>query len=280
MDLSIIILNYHSRSKLLNCLDSLERAEFSQLKYEIIVVDVNDRSDVSELADFDRLYPSVRLIINSKNLGMGGGNNLGLKEARGEYILILNPDTIIKNGAIPKLCQYLKNNSQVGLVGPKLFYPDNTLQLSCARFPHFFMPILRRTFLGDYFKEARDSFTMVDFDHNSIAEVDWLMGSCLMFKKKIVLASGLVFEPQFDERYFMYFEDTDLAREFWTKDLKVVYNPEAVVIHDHQRGSAKYPWYLAVFLDHLARQHIYSWLKYFAKWGFRRSVSNRFKVNK
>jgi hypothetical protein len=270
MDLSIIILNYHSRAKLISCLDSLARADLSPLRYEIIVVDIADGSPISELADFSRSYPSVRLIVSHKNLGMGGGNNLGLRAARGEYILILNPDTVIQGRAVPVLWQYLKDNPQVGLVGPKLFYPDNSLQSSCARFPGFFIPVLRRTFLGDYFKEARDSFTMNDFDHNSIAPVDWLMGSCLMFPKKMALADGSVFEPRFDERYFMYFEDTDLAREFWTKGKRVVYNPEAVVIHDHQRGSAKHPWYLAIFLDNLAQRHIVSWLKYFGKWGFSR----------
>ena len=152
------------------------------------------------------------------------------------------------------------------MVGPKLLYPDGLLQSSCSRFPVFFMPILRRTFLGNYFKKIRDSFTMDDFDHNSIKEVDWLMGSCLLFRKEIILDSGKVFKPYFDERYFMYFEDIDLCRQIWANGFKVVYNPEAIFVHDHMRQSAKHPWYLAIFLDRLTWDHIGSWLKYFLKW--------------
>ena len=128
------------------------------------------------------------------------------------------------------------------------------------------MPVLRRTFLGNFFKASRDRFTMNDFDHNSIQAVDWLMGSCLMFKREINLKTGEIFKPRFDERYFMYFEDTDLGRQMAARDLKVIYNPEAVVIHDHQRESAKHAWYIAIFHDRLTWIHIFSWFKYFLKW--------------
>ena len=266
MELSIIIVNYKSKAKLINCLESINHADTSGLAYEIIVVDNASGDDLNDLVT---LFPNTKLIDSQKNLGMGGGNNLGIETASAPYVLVLNPDTIIKDQALTILLNYLKNDPSVGLVGPKLLYPDETLQYSCARFPLFFMPLLRRTFLGQYFKTARESFTMHDFDHNSITPVDWLMGSCLMFKKEIILANGKIFKPRFDERYFMYFEDTDLARQFWTKGLKVVYNPEAVVLHDHQRDSAKYPWYQAIFRDKLARRHINSWLKYFVKWGLK-----------
>jgi len=262
MDLSIIIVNYNNREKLINCLNSLQL--IVSLNYEIIVVDNASGDDLKDLAG---KFPKIKLIMSPRNLGMGGGNNLGIAAAQGEYILILNPDTIIKDQAINILWRYLSNNLSVGLVGPKLLYPDNSLQSSCARFPTFFMPILRRTFLGNYFAGLRDSFTMNDFDHNSIKSVDWLMGSCLMFKKQLTLPAGQIFKPQFDERYFMYFEDIDLCRQLWTKGFRVVYNPEAVVIHDHQRDSAKNPWYIALFRDKITWIHIGSWFKYFIKWG-------------
>ena len=264
MDLSIVIVNYKSRAKLDNCLLSLSQADLGGQSYEIIVVDNNSGDDLRDLSE---RAPFFKLINSAQNQGMGGGNNLGFDQASGEYILVLNPDTIIKNKAMPTLLDYLRSHSDVGLIGPKLLYPDGTLQYSCAHFPSFFMPILRRTFLGDYFKKSRDGFMMTDFNHNEIKEVDWLMGSCLMFKKIIKLADGTTFQPRFDERYFMYFEDIDLGRQMRQRGLKVVYNSEAVVIHDHQRESAKHPWYLAIFLDKLSWVHIASWLKYFAKWG-------------
>ncbi len=266
MDLSIVIVNYKNKNKLSVCLNSIAKAEIKDLSYEIILVENNSGEDLSDLVDS---APNIRLIVSKNNLGMGGGNNLGIKSAQGEYILVLNPDTNIQGKAISVLFNYLKNNSSVGLLGPKLLNPDGSLQYSCSRFPKLYMPILRRTFLGKYFKVNSDSFLMKNSDHNLIQEVGWLMGSALMFKKRLVKADGEAWEPEFDEHYFMYFEDTDLGRQFWKNGFKVVYNPEAVLIHDHARQSAKYPWYKAIFIDPLARHHIASWLKYFLKWGLK-----------
>lgn len=266
MDLSIIIVNYKSKEKLNRCLNSIITADLGNLNYEIILVDNNSGDDLSDLLSLLGEKINLKLINSPKNLGMGGGNNLGIRAASGEYILILNPDTTVKDNAIIVLCNYLKNNKNVALVGPKLLYPDGSLQSSCSRFPVFFIPVLRRTFLGNYFKKTRDSFTMDDFDHNSIKEVDWLMGSCLLFRKEIALGDGKFFKPLFDERYFMYFEDIDLCRQIWANGFKVIYNPDAIFIHDHMRQSARHPWYIAIFLDRLTWSHIDSWLKYFLKW--------------
>jgi hypothetical protein len=266
MDLSIIIVNYKSRAKLLNCLASLATTLPADLKQEIIVV---DNASGDDLSDLTAQYPGLQLVISASNLGMGGGNNLGLDIASGDYILVLNPDTVVKPAAVSTLLDYLKNNPQVGLVGPKLLYPDGSLQYSCSRFPEFFMPILRRTFLGEYFKASRDSFMMTGFNHQEIKEVDWLMGSCLMFRRHLALPDGSRFPLRFDERYFMYFEDTDIGRTVWTKGFKVVYNPQAVITHDHQRESARHPWYIALLRDRITWIHIISWLKYFKKWGFK-----------
>ncbi len=266
MDLSIIIVNYKSKEKTRTCLQSLALEDLGGLSYEIIIVENNSGDDLSDLV-LDQA--NIRLILAKRNRGMGAGNNLGLREAQGEFILILNPDTIIHRGAIKAMLNYLQGQTNVGLVGPKLLNSDGSLQLSCARFPSFFVPVLRRTFLGDYFKSIRDKFTMSDFDHKQIREVDWLMGSCLLFKRSYQLADGTNYRPSFDERYFMYFEDVDLARTFKAKQLSTVYNPEAIVTHDHARESAKYPWYQAIFKDKLTWIHIRSWFKYFIKWGFK-----------
>lgn len=266
MDLSIVIVNYRSRAKLLNCLASLVDDSSPGLSREIIVVENHSGDDLSDLPG---RYNDLKLIVSQKNLGMGGGNNLGIDIAMGACVLILNPDTIIRPGTIMTLWRYLQDNPTVGLVAPKLLYSDGSLQYSCSRFPNFFTPILRRTFLGDYFAASRDSFMMMDFNHDEIREVDWLMGSCLMFKKNLPVENGQLFTPRFDERYFMYFEDTDLCRTIWTNGFRVIYNPEAVIIHDHQRESAKHPWYIALFRDRITWIHISSWFKYFKKWGFK-----------
>jgi GT2 family glycosyltransferase len=103
---------------------------------------------------------------------------------------------------------------------------------------------------------------MKDMDHNKIMNCDWIMGSCLMFEKNILekINGG------FDERFFMYFEDTDLCRRIKSIGKKVVYNPEAEVIHDHSRDSAREAWYISPFVSKLTREHIKSYIKYFLKW--------------
>jgi N-acetylglucosaminyl-diphospho-decaprenol L-rhamnosyltransferase len=257
MDISVIIVNYKSQDKVLKCLESLSKADWGGLAREIIVVD-NDSGD--DLSAVKVLYPEAKIIQSEKNLGMGGGNNLGAKNSTGEFILILNPDTVVQGDSIIKLHQYLKDNKQAGIVGPKLLNPDGTLQFSCLRFPKLHTPILRRTFWGRFFPGHVDNFLMKDFDHAAVKEVDWLMGSSLLIRRDILEKDGFIF----DETFFMYFEDTDLCRRTKKKHgYQVVYYPGAAVIHDHARESAEKPWFIAPFVDKLAREHIKSWMKYF-----------------
>ncbi|HTW96884.1 MAG TPA: glycosyltransferase, partial [Candidatus Methylomirabilis sp.] len=231
--------------------------DWGDLSREIIVVDNNSGEDLSVLA---QTYPEIKIIQSEKNLGMGGGNNLGAKNSTGEFILILNPDTAVENRAIPLLHDYLRKNPSAAIVGPKLLNPDGTLQYSCLRFPKIQTAILRRTFFGELAPRHLDDFLMKDFDHAAIKSVDWLMGSCFLIRREILEKDGYIF----DEKYFMYFEDTDLCRRVREKhNYEVVYHPAAVVIHDHTRASAEKPWYIAPFVDPLTREHIKSWAKYF-----------------
>lgn len=264
MSVSIIIVNYKSQDKLRRSLESIVACVPKELLREVIVVENNS----GDVLDNLREEFGFKLLLSPKNLGMGGGNNIGLKVAQGEFALVLNPDTVLTPGALETLHNYLKKHEEVAIVAPKLLYPDQTLQFSCFEFPRFYTPILRRTFLGDYFKSKRDGFMMEHYDHNKIMEVDWVMGSCFLMRK-IKHHSGERF-MLFDDRYFMYFEDTDLCRQLKRLGYKIVYNPEAVVIHDHRRESAKKPWYIAPFTEKLAQEHIKSWLKYFAKWWAKR----------
>lgn len=256
MDISIVIVNYKSKDKLKECLKSISQSDLSGLSYEIIVVE-NDSGD--NLSDLQKEIIDFKLIISPINLGMGGGNNLGIKEAKGDFVLILNPDTVLRPRAISIMFNYIKNNPDVYIVGPKLLNPDLTLQYSCANFPRPWTPIFRRTFLGRFFKGHANWFLMKSFSHDIIREVDWMIGSCLLVRK-----DGF---KGFDENFFMYFEDTDICRRAWKVGKKVVYNPEAEVIHHHARASAKNSWYVSIFKNKLTQEHIKSWFKYFKKWG-------------
>jgi len=260
MDLSIIILNYKTRGLLKECLKGIKMVQ-PKLDYEIIVVDNASGDGTAQMMQEN--FPEIKFIASDKNLGYAKGNNLGIKVASGRYVMIMNPDIIVFSDVLEKLVQFLDTRQDVGIVGPKLLNPDKSLQYSCYRFPDFWEPVYRRTPLGrfDFAKKKLDNYLMKDFDHNARREVDWLLGGCLLIRKKALDDVGFL-----DERYFAYFDDVDLCRSMWEKKWKVVYDPEISVIHFHRRESAEGHWLGAIFKK-VTRIHLASWLKYFKKWG-------------
>ncbi len=163
MDISIIIVNYKSRDKLITCLDSITRSDLNDLNYEVIVVENNSGDDLSGL-----VYSNLKIVVSPTNLGMGGGNNLGIKNSSGEFILISNPDIVFEQDTILKLYEYFKADKTIGLIGPKLINPDGSLQYSCIRFPKIYMPLLRRTAIGSLFPARLDYYLMKNTNHDQI----------------------------------------------------------------------------------------------------------------
>lgn len=264
MDVSVVIVNFRSKKKTLRCLESLYISHWDGISHEIIVVDNCSDDDIQK--DLGMHFPDVVFIQSTKNLGMGGGNNIGIKKASGKFVLILNPDTVVDQNAIKVLFSYINENKDVGIVGPKLLNQDGTLQYSCLRFPSVYTPIFRRTILGNFAKKHLEDYLMKDRNHNTIMDVDWMLGSCLMIRKNCFGKT----QGSFDEGFFMYFEDTDLCRRFHESGFRVVYNPSSLVVHDHMRASADNQWYFAIFKNKLVREHIKSWIRYFMKWGIKR----------
>lgn len=259
MDLSIIILNYKTLGLIKNCLKAIKDLSLPY-NYEIIVVDNNSNDGSVEF--LKEHYFDIKLIESKENLGFSKGNNLGIKESQGKYILILNPDILILSKAVEKMFQFMEDHAQAGLIGPKLLNPDGSLQYSCSRWPDWRLPFYRRTFLTKTGKGKKwvDDYLMKDWNHRSNKKVDWLYGACLMVRRKAKEEVGLL-----DERYFMYMEDLDWCRRFWQKDWAVWYLAEAEVIHYHQRESAIGTGFLGVFKKS-GRVHLQSWLKYYLKW--------------
>jgi GT2 family glycosyltransferase len=259
MELSIVILVYKSYGLLRQCLKGLRllRLDFP---YEVIVVNNAPKDNYSETIKDQ--FPEIKFIQAEKNLGYGAGNNLGLKQTTGRYVMIINPDILILTNELGKMIKYLDQHPEIGILGPKLINPDGSLQYSCYRFPTLMMPFYRRTFLGKlpWFRKKVDKYLMADWDHQSNQAVDWLLGGCLMIRKSAMDKVGLL-----DERYFMYFDDVDYCRRFWENSYSVVYFAEAEVVHYHQRTSAESWWPLGLY-NRVTREHIKSWLKYFAKY--------------
>jgi len=242
-----------------NCLKAIRDLKLPW-PHEIIVVD-NNSADGSVEFLRDNFF-GIKIIESKKNVGFSGGNNLGIKQAQGKYLLILNPDILILNDAVEKMYNFLESNPSVGICGPKLINPDGSLQYSCSRWPDWQLPFYRRTFLSKTKKGLAwaDRYLMKDWDHLANRKVDWLYGACLMVRKEAIDQVGLL-----DERYFMYMEDLDWCRRFWQKKWEVWYLAEAKVIHYHQRDSALGAG-LRGLLKKSGRIHLKSWLKYYSKW--------------
>lgn len=263
MDLSIIIVNYKTRGLLKYCLKNILELNLP-LNFEIIVVDNNSQDGSVEM--IRSLYgsnPRVKLIESKKNLGYSAGNNLAIKEGNGKYLLIFNSDIKPLPGSIEKLFDFMERNPAVGLAGPKLINADGILQYSCFRFPKFLIPAYRRTPLGrlPFARKKIDWYMMKDWDHNETKPIDWLLGSALMVRKNALEKVGL-----FDERFYLYFTDVDLAKRFWLNNYQIYYVAQAKMIHLHRRESADKDWFKSLF-NRATRIHIKEWLKYFWKYG-------------
>jgi GT2 family glycosyltransferase len=176
MDISIVIVNYKSKGLTLNCIKSIEEAHFGHLEHETIVVDNNSGDQITEILAWQ--HPGVIFVQSLVNRGMGGGNNIGIKRARGKYIVVMNPDTLALRDTFTQLYDFMENNPRVGIVGPKQFNPDRTVQESRYRYPKVLTLLYRRTFLGrlSFAQKAIKDFLMDDVSKETPHEVDWLLG--------------------------------------------------------------------------------------------------------
>lgn len=259
MDLSIIILNYHNKNLTKELLKNLTQELSLPFEYEIIVVDNASYDGIKEIVE--NKFPQVKFIQSDKNGGFAYGNNLGIKEASGKYIMIMNPDLAILSDALQVMHQYMESHPEVALAGPRLINADKTVQYSCTEFPDWKLPLYRRTSLGNTKagKKWLYKYLMKDLDHSQNHLVPTLFGACLMFRKSVLDKVGLL-----DERYFMYMEDLDWSRRFWQAGYKVAYIGQAEVIHLHRRQSAGENLPKTLF-SKSARNHIISFIKYLLK---------------
>lgn len=259
MKVSIIILNYKSAGLVRQCVRGIYQSEL-HLDFEVIVVD--NHSGDNLLSWLNDNFSMVKTISLPVNRGYAAGNNAGINQAKGDYVLILNPDITVLPGQLEELVEFMETHPACGLAGPRLVNPDGSLQYSAYRFPSFWLPIFRRTILGNIpaLSNWLKNYQMMDWDHRESRSVDWLLGACLILRRRALEDVGLM-----DERYFLYVEDTDWCRRFWLKKWEVWYVAEVELVHFHERLSAQKPFITAIF-SRITWIHIVSWFKYFRKW--------------
>jgi GT2 family glycosyltransferase/lipopolysaccharide/colanic/teichoic acid biosynthesis glycosyltransferase len=256
VDVSIIIVSFNSLPVLRSCLDSLQNQTYTG-GVEVIVVDNASHDGTPEMVATD--YPGVKLLAERENWGFSRGVNLGIREAKGKYFLIINPDTVFKENSLTEMVDFMESHEDAGIVGPKLVFHDGNLQYSCRRFYTWKVLALRRTFLGKIFRNSKAvaDHLMLEYDHETTQEVNWLLGACMMARRSAVEAVGLM-----DERFFLYFEDVDWCYRMKQEGWKVYYYPRSVVVHGYARESAQ------SVLNRSFVVHLASLIRYYDKWNF------------
>ena len=225
LDLSVIVVNYNTSTFLRDCLQSV----FEQtrgLDYEVIVVDNASWDGSREL--LQREFPKVRTIFNSENKGFAAANNQAIRVAQGRYVLLLNSDTRVLDGAIQKTFHFMEEHAEASIVGCKLLNSDGTLQPSCMSFPTVWNLFSEAFFLYILFRRTRlfGAYHMTYFDYDTVRPVDIVKGAFMMLRREVSEGVGL-----FDEAYFMYTEETDLCYRAKQKGFQAFFFPFARIIH-------------------------------------------------
>ena len=262
LDLSISILTWNTREFLKSCLDSIYQRT-RRIKFEIIVVDNGSHDGAAEMLRRD--YPDVVLIRNETNLGFTAGNNQAFRRSLGRYVLLLNSDTEIREGALDRLVEVMDRDPDVGIGVPKMFYPDGKLYLSIhPRFPDPLSSLSERSFLTEKFPNGscvdhfrKRYFFTSESDYTQDRDIAWGLGAAMMARRTAVDQVGIL-----DEGFFAFFEEIDWCLRFKNAGWKVRYYHEPVVVH-HTAGSLRQDYDRITAIWHRSRfyfyQKHYSW---------------------
>jgi N-acetylglucosaminyl-diphospho-decaprenol L-rhamnosyltransferase len=236
-----VIVNYNTRDYLLECVRSLRADGMDR----VVVVD-NDSVDGSVDA-LRRSDPDAEVIATGANLGFGVAANRGVARAVADYVLILNPDTVVEPGTVKALVEALERDARMAAVGPRIHSPDGTLYPSVRRFPDLGVAA-GHAFLGLVWPDNRytRTYRMLDWDHNQPRPVDWVSGTCMLVRRGAFEAVG-----GFDPAYFMYVEDVDLCWRLWRAGWTVGYEPGGLVTHTIG-GSSQLTPYRMILAHHLS----------------------------
>lgn len=230
--ISIIIVNYNSGEYLAKCVASIKNT-IEAKDHEIIIIDNKSTDQSLDLAEKNN--PNISILINKKNVGFSKANNAGIKKSRGDYLLFLNPDTELKDGAIYALLKFMQENSDAGACGPKVLNSDGTVQNQCKRgFPDPLSSFYYFSGISRVFPKSRvfGHYLMTCLDDNAVNEVDALSGACMLVKADFIKSIG-----GFDEAYFLYGEDLDLCYRIKEQGRRICYIPKAEIVHYGGVGS-------------------------------------------
>ncbi len=238
MDLSVCIVNWNTRDLLRACLKAVLR-QLEAIsppeplsRAQVIVVDNASPDDSAGMVR--REFPQVTLIANEDNRYYAAASNQALRQATGEYVLLLNPDVELQPGALAALVDRLRVRPDAGAVGCQLIRPDGAIQASCRAFPEPWPVILDMTGLRRLLPRSRrfGAYRMTYFDHDHEREVDQPMASCLLLRRAALTEVG-----PFDEDFPMFFNDVDLCYRLKAAGWRIWFTPKARATHQHAAAT-------------------------------------------
>ncbi|KKR34313.1 MAG: putative glycosyltransferase [Candidatus Gottesmanbacteria bacterium GW2011_GWC2_39_8] len=236
--ISIVILNYNGLADTIDCLSSLKKIKQAGFVTEIIVVDNGSKEKIKVIKI---RFPETVLIESHENLGFAGGNNLGIKkalESKADYVMLLNNDTTVDPLIILKLIEFSERNKDIGIVSPKIyFYPGQEYHKDRYKEEEKGKVIWYgggKIDWNNLYASHLDVDKVDDFKNQTPAETDFATGCCMLIKKEVFSKIGLL-----DDKYFLYFEDTDFSLRAKKAGIKVFFYPEGLVWHKNASSSGK-----------------------------------------
>lgn len=254
LDISIIIVNYNTKKLTMECIKSIYDSNIVSA-FEIILVD-NHSTDGSVSA-VKEIFKDVQVVANQENVGFSKANNIAIDLSNGRYVLLLNSDTIVKNGTIDTMVQFMDEHKDIGASGCKVVLPDGTLDKACHRgFPtpsasFYYISGLARRFPNN---SRFSGYHLSHLNMDDIHEVDCLVGAFMLVRREAISQVGLL-----DETFFMYGEDIDWCYRIKESGWKIYYHPHVEIIHYKGASSRKkpfkivYEFHRAMYLFH--RKH-------------------------
>jgi GT2 family glycosyltransferase len=225
VDLSVVIVNWNTRSLLRDCLASVY-AQATDLHFEVIVVDNASSDGSAEMVEGE--FTAARLIRNRENVGFSKAANKAIGSGKGCYVLLLNSDVILLDAALSRMVRFMDQHSRVGVLGPRLTNQRGILEYSCKSFPTPSIALFLNYPLAKIIppEKAFKSYLLSEWDHGSAREVDWVAGACMLVRRESMEEVGLM-----DESYFMFAEDVDWCYRMKLSNWRVFYVPSAQVVH-------------------------------------------------
>ncbi|MCL6096462.1 MAG: glycosyltransferase family 2 protein [Patescibacteria group bacterium] len=252
MKLSIIILSYNTKELTLDCINAISQEYEKELRnglFEVVLVD-NASTDNSANAFKKLKIKNLKLIENKENYGFSKGNNLGAKQALGDYILFLNSDSEIKDKGFIRMLEFMESNKNVGIVGGRLKNPDNSVQKSAGKFYSLFNVILM--LLGG------ERLGFLRSSASEISKINWVSGACMMVRKEIFKSLG-----GFEEKLFMYMEDMEFCFRAKKKGYLTYFYPNIELLHKEQGSSNR-----TFAIIHIYEGILFFYKKYMPSWQY------------